>query len=106
MSDRIFKGATRPAMMLGVPIVPFILVMGAFIFVAVWTFVAAGLQAALSVLVLAALCIVLLRHVTRQDDQRLNQMLLYLKSRPFRRNKVFWGAHSMSPINFKKRGGQ
>lgn len=93
-------------MMLGVPIVPLILVMGAFILVAAWTFVTAGVVAALSVMVMAALSVFMLRYITRQDDQRLNQMLLHLKSRPFRRNKVFWGAHSMSPTVYKKRGGQ
>ncbi len=34
--DRIFKGATRPAMMLGVPIIPFILVCGVFLIVTLW----------------------------------------------------------------------
>ncbi|MDP9902414.1 type IV secretion system protein VirB3 [Variovorax ginsengisoli] len=106
MRDRIFKGATRPAMMWGVPIIPFILVAGAYILVAVWTLIFFGLVASLSVAVMAVFTVFVLRFITSQDDQRLNQMLLYIKSRPFRRNKAFWGAHSMSPTVYKRRGGQ
>jgi type IV secretion system protein VirB3 len=106
MRDRIFKGATRPAMMLGVPIIPLILVMGAFILVAMWTLIAAGLVPGLSVMVMAAFTVFVLRYITQQDDQRLNQMLLSIKSRPFRRNKQFWGAHSMSATVYKKRRRQ
>lgn len=104
MSDRIFKGATRPAMMLGIPIVPCILVMGIFFIMAVWSLVFFGFVVALSILVILAFVMGILRFMTMQDDHRLNQYLMYLRSRPYRRNKRFWGAHSMAPVDFKKRG--
>lgn len=104
MRDRIFKGATRPAMMLGVPIVPCILVMGTFFILAMWTLVFAGFVAAASVLLIMVFVVAILRFMTAQDDQRLNQYMMYLRTRAFKRNKGTWGAHSMSPIDFKKRG--
>lgn len=104
MADRIFKGATRPAMMLGVPIVPFILVVGGFFIVAMWALVVAGFVVAASVLLVMVFMVLILRFMTSQDDQRLNQYLMYLRTRPFKRNKGHWGAHSMSPIDYKKRG--
>jgi len=104
MRDRIFKGATRPAMMLGVPIVPCILVMGTFFILAMWTLVFAGFVAAASVLLIMVFVVAILRFMTAQDDQRLNQYMMYLRTRPYKRNKGAWGAHSMSPIDFKKRG--
>lgn len=104
MSDRIFKGATRPAMMLGVPIVPCILVMGTFFILAVWSLVFFGFVVALSILAILAFVVAIMRFMTQQDDHRLNQYLMYLRSRPFRRNKGFWGAHSAAPVDFKKRG--
>ncbi|MDM0036743.1 VirB3 family type IV secretion system protein [Variovorax sp. J22P271] len=105
MRDRIFKGATRPAMMLGVPIVPCILVIGAFIVLAMWALVFSGAVTGLSVLVVLVFVIAVMRYMSSQDDHRLNQYLMYLRSRPFRRNAHFWRAHSMSPTNYKKRGG-
>lgn len=105
MRDRIFKGATRPAMMLGVPIIPCILVIGAFIILAMWALVFFGAVTGLSVLVVLAFVIAVMRFMSSQDDHRLNQYLMYLRSRPFRRNVRFWGAHSMAPVNYKKRGG-
>jgi type IV secretion system protein VirB3 len=104
MRDRIFKGATRPAMMLGVPIMPCIVVMGTFFILAMWTLVFAGLVAALSVLLVMVFVVAILRFMTAQDDQRLSQYAMYLRSRAHKRNRVHWGAHSMSPIDFKKRG--
>lgn len=105
MADRIFKGATRPAMMLGVPIIPCILVMGTFLLMAVWGLVFFGFVFCLSMLIILAFVIGILRYMSRQDDQRLNQYVLYLKNRPFNRNKKIWQAHSMGPLDLKKRGG-
>ena len=104
MRDRIFKGATRPAMMLGIPIVPCIFVMGTFFILAMWTLVLASFVAAASVLLVMVFVVLVLRYMTAQDDQRLNQYAMYLRTRAFKRNKAVWGAHSMSPIDFKKRG--
>ncbi|WP_076999138.1 type IV secretion system protein VirB3 [Variovorax sp. KK3] len=105
MRDRIFKGATRPAMMLGVPIVPCILVVGTFLLLAMWSLALLGLLTCLAILVIMSFAVLVMRFMSSQDDHRLNQYLMYLRSRPFRRNRIFWGAHSMGPLDFRKRGG-
>lgn len=104
--DRIFKGATRPAMMLGVPIIPFILVCGLFLIATLWGTIFMGLGVGLSVLLVMAVVLAALRQITSSDDHRLNQWLMYLRGWPFRRNKAYWRAHAASPIDLKKRGGR
>ena len=68
-SRMIFKGATRPAMKLGVPLVPL-------------------------VTLIALLC---MRHVTSKDDQRFRQMFVALKLRLHDRNRRFWRSRSYAP---------
>lgn len=103
MRDTIFKGATRPAMMLGVPIIPFILVVGVDFILAMWSLLFGGLFAAVAILMFGAVVILVLRHISIDDDQRLNQYLLRFRDIGFRRNAPHWNAHSMSPIDFSRR---
>ena len=90
-------------MMLGVPIVPCILVMAAFFVMAIWTLVFAGFVAAASVLLALLFAMLTLRYMTSQDDQRLHQYLMYLRTCRLKRNARWWGAHSMSPLNIRQR---
>jgi type IV secretion system protein VirB3 len=101
--DVVFKGATRPAMMLGVPIVPFILVVGAHLLLAIWVMVLASMFACFVILAAGVLNVFVLRHITSNDEQRLNQYLLRMKSIAGRRNKAYWGAHSASPNDYRRR---
>lgn len=101
--DPIFKGATRPAMMLGVPVVPLIIVLGVHILLAMWTLQFAGPLPAFLILMFAAMVVMVLRHISSQDEQRLNQYLLRLRSVAGRRNEKHWGAHSISPVDFTRR---
>ncbi|NRR30395.1 VirB3 family type IV secretion system protein [Oxalobacteraceae bacterium] len=101
--DMIFKGATRPAMMAGVPIVPFIVVVGIHLMLAVWSMILINLFASFVILMACVLCVLLLRHISAQDDQRLNQYLLRMKSIAGRRNAEHWGAHSIAPTDYTKR---
>jgi len=103
MRDIIFKGATRPAMMLGVPIIPFILVVGLDFIAAMWSVLLGGLFAGAAILMFGAVVILILRHISSQDDQRLNQYLLRFRDIAFRKNAPHWNAQSMSPIDFSKR---
>lgn len=104
MADRIFKGATRPAMMAGVPIVPFVLVAGFFIMLSMWLMLFFGFVWLGVGLLCGAMSIGGLRYISSQDDQKLNQYILYFMSWPHRRrNSEFWKAHSMSPCNYTKR---
>jgi type IV secretion system protein VirB3 len=105
-SDLIFKGATRPAMMGGVPIVPFILVVGIHLLLAVWAMVLVNLFASFVLLMTGALAVMVMRFVSADDEQRLNQYLLRLKSVGGRRNQAHWGAHGISPLDYAKRKRQ
>lgn len=101
--DLIFKGATRPAMMAGVPIVPFILVVGIHLLLAMWAMMLVNMFVSFVILMTCVMCVLFLRHISSQDDQRLNQYLLRMKSAAGRKNKNHWGAHTMSPIDYTKR---
>lgn len=101
--DPIFKGATRPAMMMGVPVVPFILVVGVHLLVAIWALQVTSLFVPFAIMMTCGLCVFLLRHISSQDEQRLNQYLLRMRSIAGRRNNGHWGAHSVSPTDYTKR---
>jgi type IV secretion system protein VirB3 len=101
--DVIFKGATRPAMMLGVPIVPFILVTGTHILLAMWSLVLMSTFGSFVILAAGLMNIMVLRYISTQDDQRLSQYLLRFKNIAGRRTSHHWGAHSLSPIDYAKR---
>ena len=101
--DPIFKGATRPAMMAGVPIVPFILVVGVHLMLAMWAIQLISFFVGFVILMTGVLSVFVLRHISSQDNQRLNQYLLRMKSTAGRRNHSHWHAHSVSPVDFQKR---
>ncbi|RZT91177.1 type IV secretion system protein VirB3 [Advenella incenata] len=103
MQDRIFKGASRPAMIVGIPIVPFILLSGLHIIIAMWLMVFINILATLVVLLILAFEILALRKLSENDAYRLNIFLAWVRNSTFRRNAANWGTHSMSPINYKKR---
>lgn len=103
--DRVFKGATRPAMMFGIPIVPFILIVGTHILVALWSFVLLSGFVSVAVFVLLAFIIVVLRQVNADDNFKLAQAFMYFRDIGYRTNKQYWGTHSMAPVTYKKRKG-
>lgn len=103
---RIFKGATRPAMMLGVPIKVAILVVGTHLILMMWTLVLFGFAAAFAIFATMVFIMLCLRYVSTHDDQRLNQRLMFFSTIGRRRNSAFWSAHSMSAIDFKRRPGR
>ncbi len=97
--DPIFKGCTRPAMLWGVPIVPFVVVFGAVALSAVW------INLFLFVLLLPIYFI--MRLVVKNDDQmfRLLGLKMLFRLVNANRNGAFWKASSYSPVGFKKRKG-
>ncbi len=90
-------------MMLGVPIMPFILVVGLVFILAMWAMLLGGLFASFAILMFGLVVILILRYISSQDDQRLNQVLLRFRDIGFRKNAAHWNAHSMSPIDYTKR---
>ncbi len=90
-------------MMLGIPVVPLILVAGVHMLIAMWMFMAQQIMLVVLMATSCAICIVLMRYVTSQDDHRLNQYLLWVKSTALRRNANYWGGGTLGPIEYKKR---
>lgn len=100
---RFFKGCTRPAMFMGVPLVPFLLVSGAALLAAVWSFYLVSAYLALLIAIACAPIVLAMRLVTKRDDQRLRQLLLRARLRTRHANRGRWGAVSYAPLRFKKR---
>jgi len=95
--DPLFKGCTRPAMMWGVPIVPFVAVFGAVMLVAIWV--------NLLLMLLFIPAYILMRLVVRSDDQQFRLLGLKAKCRliHYNHNGRFWKASAYAPIRFTKR---
>lgn len=101
--DRVFRGCTRPAMFLGVPMVPFILVTGASVLFAM---LALYVSAVATMVVIALYLPVYLwmRLVTKQDDQRLHQLILRLRLRTrMGKSRKVWKAVTYTPLSYKRR---
>jgi type IV secretion system protein VirB3 len=102
--DPIFRGCTRPAMFSGVPMLPFLLVTGGFLLLAVWTFYLISGYVALFLCMAYIPILVTMREVTKRDDQRLRQLLMRLRMRYRHQvSRRLWGAISFSPLRYKRR---
>jgi type IV secretion system protein VirB3 len=100
--DPLFKGCTRPSMMAGVPLLPFLLVTGLFTLLAMYAFVLATPILSLFVVMIYAPIYISMRHVTRTDDQRLAQLMLRTRMRlRMSASKRRWGAYTYSPFRYK-----
>lgn len=98
MQEAIYKGATRPPILFGVPLVPGVLIGGAGILFVAYSliFTRSIPVAAVAILLVAAAWTAMLL-VTRKDDQRLMQLLLRLRLRQHRPSLRNWGAISYAP---------
>lgn len=104
MRDRIFKGCTRPAMKLGVPLVPLVVVVGGCFLAGMWgTVLLRSLWPAAFALTLLVGLLTTMRAITKKDDQRFKQMGLWLLLRVGNRNRRFWGATSYAPARYSTR---
>jgi len=100
----IYKGATRPAMKLGIPLVPLVVLFGTSMLLIMWGGVIFSWWIAPAVLMAVAPTLLWMRFVTSKDDQRFRQMFVVLKLRLNDRNRRFWRARSYSPTLY--RGGR
>jgi type IV secretion system protein VirB3 len=101
VAERIFKGCTRPAMVGGIPFVPFVITVGGHTLIAMWSF---RLSAYIVVVALISLAIslVIMRLITMADDQRLMQWGIRLRLAMRQGNRKFWQATTYSPYPFRK----
>jgi type IV secretory pathway VirB3-like protein len=104
--EKILIGATRPALLLGVPIVPFILVEGIAGLGALWTFLLINGFAALVLGSAGFVAWLFMRAVTRQDDQRLHQLGLRIRYRAVGGvygNRRYWASTSIGSMSFRRK---
>ncbi len=95
--DPLFKGCTRPAMMWGVPITPFVAAFGFVMLLAIWF--------NLLLVLLFIPVYVLMRMVVKSDDQQFRLLAMKAKCRliHFNHNGRFWKASTYAPVRFTKR---
>ncbi len=95
--EAIYKGATRPAMKLGIPLVPLVVLFGSGMLLIMWCGVLVNWWISLAVAAAIVPALLWMRFVTARDDQRFHQVFIALKLRLHDRNRRFWHAHSYSP---------
>src|ERR1700751_4398542 len=102
LKDPVFKGCTRPAMLWGVPLVPFLMVGGGMLIPAIWALLASP-PLGVAILFLMIPVFVVMRVVARHDDQRLAQYALRVRMALRQGNRRFWGVHAYVPVHLKRR---
>lgn len=100
-AETIYKGATRPAMKLGIPLVPLVMLFGSGMLLMMWGGILVSWWIALGVLMSFVPTLLWMRWVTSRDDQRFRQIFIALKLRLHDRNQRFWRARSYSPTLFR-----
>lgn len=96
-AEAIYKGATRPAMKLGIPLVPLVVLLGVGMLLIMWGGTLVSWWIALAVVVAFVPALAWMRFVTAQDDQRFRQMFVAMKLRLHDRNRRLWNARSYTP---------
>jgi type IV secretion system protein VirB3 len=102
LKDPVFKGCTRPAMLWGVPLVPSLIAGGGMLIPAIWALLASP-PFGVAILFLMIPVFVVMRLVTRHDDQRLAQYLLWLRMVLRQGNRRVWGMNAYVPVRLKRR---
>ena len=100
-AEAIYKGATRPAMKMGIPLVPLVVLFGTGMLLILWVGALVTWWAAPVVLMAIGPALAWMRVVTRKDDQRFRQMFVAAKLRIHDRNRRFWRSRSYAPYLFR-----
>jgi type IV secretion system protein VirB3 len=100
-AEPIYKGATRPAMKLGIPLVPLVVLVGTAALAILWLGTLVSGWLALVVALAIAPALAWTRFVTARDDQRFHQMFVAFKLRLHDRNRRFWHARSYAPTLYR-----
>jgi len=103
MFETVFKGATRPPMKFGVPLVPLVVLMLPGFVSGMWLSTMVDWRFAPVVFGSLTVVYVWMRVVTNHDDQRLTQMALKLKLSVRNPNRVLRnGARSYAPVGYRE----
>jgi type IV secretion system protein VirB3 len=100
-AEPIYKGATRPPSIFGVPLLAFLLVAGGCFLAAMYLLVYVSAAATAPVAVGALALLFAMRAMTRKDDQRLRQAYLSLKLGLLCPNRHFWRCRSYAPLSLR-----
>ena len=100
-AEVIYKGATRPAMKLGVPLVPLVILFGSGMLLVMWGGILVSWWIALGVVVAVLPTLAWMRFVTAKDDQRFRQIFVALKLRIHDRNRRLWKSRSYAPTLYR-----
>lgn len=100
-AEAIYKGATRPAMKLGIPLVPLVVLFGTSMLLIMWGGALLSWWLSVAVLLAVVPALAWMRFVTAKDDQRFRQMFLAMKLRIQDRNHRFWHARSYAPTLYR-----
>ena len=101
--DPVFRGCTRPAMFLGAPMIPVILLAGTTVMVAMLGLFISPLVP-VAVIPIAIPVYAWMRVVAKTDDQRLNQLILRVRLRArMAAGRDHWGALTYVPLSYKAR---
>lgn len=95
--EAIYKGATRPATALGVPLTPLVVLLGTGMLLIVWGGILLSWWLALCVLAAVGPAWLWMRFLTAKDDQRFRQAFIALKLRLHDRNRRLWRARCYTP---------
>lgn len=101
LAEAIYKGATRPAMKFGIPLVPLVVLLGTGILLMLWGGTLLSWWVAVAALVSFVPALAWMRFVTRRDDQRFRQMFLAVKLLYHDRNHILWRARSYAPTLYR-----
>ena len=92
----IFKGATRPACVFGVPLKPFVLVCGLFLLAGLWIW--------FPLMLVAPVVVFLMSRLSKEDDQIFDQIAINWRVNLLKNpNRQSWnGVTSLASCNYKK----
>ena len=99
--EAIYKGATRPAMKLGIPLVPLVVLFGTGMLLIMWGGTLVSWWIALAVVVAFLPALAWMRFVTSKDDQRFRQIFVATKLWFNDRNCRLWHSRSYAPTLYR-----
>lgn len=100
-AEAIYKGATRPAMKLGIPLVPLVVLFGTGMLLIMWVGSLVTWWIVPVVLVAIGPALGWMRFVTRKDDQRFRQIFVATKLWFNDRNGRLWHSRSYAPYLYR-----
>lgn len=103
--DPLFKGCTRPAMLVGVPMIPMIVVCIGIFLPGMWLLLFVGRIGLVLIFGVLPIVVWWMREVTKKDDYRLAQLMQRWSLRIRQRNGALWGkgVAAYSPIQYRRR---